>query len=571
MADTTQDLVDMFSSGPSANNGLTPASAYAKRTFDDDKYLGIGTYADPLDDTTELRSNLGHFPGVTLPPTPKESPLKMNMDRLRGSPIKTPRRQFRTPKQSNPRISNELEIQENSPFLATDFDVDFDPQTVLDHGVVSGTKHLGGYQTLLLLSTDKLTRELHLERVRNGELEREVEALRRENFEANRMKTELESLKKQNDSLRSRNFSLELQVNNFQRHDKSEQLVKENKLLREKLLKYKNLYDSSMKTKNDPVPQISERSRELVLIVEIPKGTSSPKLPRKQAKTPQQRKRVGSYIEVPPHTSEEELEEELEEEEDEGKEEDQEEEQEVYYKTPPVSRKVRTSETLKKSLEDSSFIEQLRLILESLESRALPKKKSQPAIPETLLHPTNKPEEVYPKLPPQEIDQHELLRHNYSQPPEKESQKLPEINEPTNIRVESGIPTSQTQPQAQHQVQPQVQPQVQSEAYIQNPIHEAQPQRVQLDCKDQFSRLEHILTLIREDFKRQYASRELPSSAESNPQSCDSARPNTPCDVKTCAACSSAAAIIRPQSQSTPKESNNTQELMGKFLWNQTV
>ncbi|KAM9915233.1 hypothetical protein OXX59_010596, partial [Metschnikowia pulcherrima] len=101
------------------------------------------------------------------------------------------------------------------------------------------TKQLGGYQSLLSATADRLTHELHLERARNTDLKREVEALKRDKFDADRLKTDLDTLQKQNSNLRSRNLSLELQVNNLQRNDKSEQLARENKLLKEKLLKYK--------------------------------------------------------------------------------------------------------------------------------------------------------------------------------------------------------------------------------------------------------------------------------------------------------------------------------------------
>ncbi|OBA20796.1 hypothetical protein METBIDRAFT_12735 [Metschnikowia bicuspidata var. bicuspidata NRRL YB-4993] len=532
MTDTTQELVDKFSNSQMAGSG-TP-SMYSKMPFDGHKLQDFDPLDDPLDDTSDLKDANTYLANVTLPPTPRDSPLKMDIERLRGSPIKAARRQFRTPRISRPAVENAGQPQETSPVLMSGFDEDFDPLNVFQHDVVRDTKKLGGYQTLLLLSTDRLTQELYSERVRNGELQREIDALRREKNDVNRWKTDFDTLQKQNQSLRSRNLSLELQMNNFQRNDKSDQLARENRLLRDKLLKYKNLYDALLRERQGGPESVSRDTLPCLTLSE-PKA---PAAPNHRNEPPKQK--TDAAHEAFSHPALE----------DDG-------DVQCTGRVPPKTIPRREAEQTA-VWDDERFLAQLRGVLEALGSRS-PLEKHGGDAESTMAH----SDEVGHDSPP---SQRSIPKHTLET--KASSRHSPQVlpgEQASGISPPSAGETNGTEHAA--------------------PVHpnivgdQTSPETIPAKCEEQFSRLEHVLNLIREDFRTQVSR-----TTDTRMHDCECARPSTPLltderavpasplvhQKNTCAACLGVASMTRPQSESMPKE-NDTRALMGKFLWNRTV
>ncbi|KAM9913725.1 hypothetical protein OXX69_001301 [Metschnikowia pulcherrima] len=516
MADSTQELVARFSNGEWLENS---SSTYTKTPFGGDRLF---PNEDPLEDKTDMKK----FPILTLPPTPQHSPLKMDMDRLRGSPIKTPRRQFKAPRAVPKTPFRDENEQPYSPLSIHELDESFDPLSAFDGNVVRDTKQLGGYQSLLSATADRLTHELHIERARTTDLKREVEALKEDKFDADRLKTDLDTLQKQNSNLRSRNLSLELQVNNLQRNDKSEQLARENKLLKEKLLKYKKLYESVKAQANIAVPESRDQPHS-----KEPEPSTNP------SKPPNLQPQNKDFVQ--PQNQQHDV---------------------------PVHSKVPVSDTSSPAVwQDARFIDQLKRIVQALDIQSQEelgkKRSSRPSVEARTAHgndfaPANSPKRSFSANPPLASKEH-VKTHLQPEPtnehekPCKQQPRRPvsadEHRKPTEISAKP-TPVESTNPEE-----------------LKNVLY-ALP-----DCKDQFARLEQILNHIRDDLKRQQTSvTEKPDTPI--PRNCVCARPNTASAAKTCPACSgiSSGLLTRPHSESTPKE-NDTQALMGRYSWNRTL
>ncbi|GEQ67588.1 hypothetical protein JCM33374_g1253 [Metschnikowia sp. JCM 33374] len=681
MTDTTQELVDRLSSRPQIHStSAISSAAYAKTPFDNDNVLGLEPWDDPLDDTNGHlhgnfhRNSYGAIPPVTLPPTPKDSPLKTNLERLRGSPIKTPRRQFRVPRTPsiqtyesgrNDDYGGDDSVSEaESPFPIDEFNREYGPKSVLGQGASHETKHLGGYQTLLSSSHEKLMRELSDERAKVAEQRREIDALKIKEIEAARLKSDMETLRGHNQTLRSeiqtlraRNLSLEVQVNNFQRNDKSEQLARENKLLREKLLKYKNLYDASKggpsSSSQRPENQVQNR-----LPNRLPNRSSDRHYVemRDQAPTnPIVSDNVGEFGEEghlnagdfkhPRHLEDKNYDPRNFSGARNPETRDTRDVTAARESSPPRQNKQRfsVSQNAPKApecapsrvsvpervepqvppteipsvvpnleIQYAGFSDYLRRIVEALESQNSESKATSenievPKRSANTHEAKNAPEPSTRKVyapgnsalySPRKSFESEKASRVYDAEnrarrddvpenlPRKtyESQKDP-VQSPTKIQETqkpSGRFTGESyeSPKAsKHKVNhmekepvPNPKSAAREDAALENQNNYEQNRPVtRSDCKVYFSRMERDLRAILEEFKRQNSNS---SSSNASPPKCDCARPNTSPSAKTCTACSSVSGSTgntRPQSESTPKEGNDTQALMGKFLWNRTV
>lgn len=209
--ENTQDIIAGYLSG-------------GKYRADEDDF-DLDSLADPLDDSMEMH-RADSFPS---PPTPHESPLKTHLDKLRGSPVKMSR----------------------SPLKAKLEDTfsDFDAADVIEtHKYVTGvpeyissSKEFDRYSRLLASSTDKLMRQLSFEQRKNHALEAKLAAYQDEKFSAQVVQGDYDVLKRELADLQDKYDALEGKSRLFE--DTNLRLERENLLLREKLIKYRKLYE----------------------------------------------------------------------------------------------------------------------------------------------------------------------------------------------------------------------------------------------------------------------------------------------------------------------------------------
>lgn len=218
---STQELVD---------NYLT-----RKGYSDTDDELDLDLFLDPLDDPMDLIRGT-----LSLPPTPHESPLKEHFNRLRGSPVKSVRPLRRSPVKNlnyvtTPR-KGRVKLDDYEDFLIDNLD-DLITHKTLEQNYVPSSREFEKYSTLLKSSTDKLMRQLQGEKAKNRQLEARLAAVESDNFRASVTQSDYNLLKKEYAALEAKNAKLEAELALEQK------LKRDNLLLREKLAKYKKLYD----------------------------------------------------------------------------------------------------------------------------------------------------------------------------------------------------------------------------------------------------------------------------------------------------------------------------------------
>lgn len=217
----TQEIINGYLNGGLFRNEYS--------VFADDSDFDLDSLVDPLDDSVEVGRSASMV--LTSPPTPQESPLKMHFDRLRGSPPK-------------PRRSPYKVTVEDSPFTLDDIELETHKTVKNIPSYIPSSKEFEKYSALLASSTDKIVKQLSAERAKNKELQRKVAELQNERFDAKTRDSDYALLKRQYALLRQEKE--QLQRKSTQQSGQSDSLlVRENDLLRQKLIKYKSLYEAS--------------------------------------------------------------------------------------------------------------------------------------------------------------------------------------------------------------------------------------------------------------------------------------------------------------------------------------
>lgn len=223
--DSTQDIIRCYLDGGKYRKSL-------KLSDSEDEY-DLDSLVDPLDQT----SDFGKVP-MTLPspPTPHQSPLKAHLKKLRGSPVKLTR--------PSPTKSQEEGI-ELSFFPKYDDDELMDTHKYVNKvpEYISTSKEFEKYSLLLASSTEKLMKQLNAEKSKNRELELRIASYDNNKFQEQVTKGDYDLLKRQFASLKEKTDQM-LRKNREYEND-SMRLTRENLLLREKLIKYKQLYERS--------------------------------------------------------------------------------------------------------------------------------------------------------------------------------------------------------------------------------------------------------------------------------------------------------------------------------------
>lgn len=235
--ESTQDIIRGYLSGNIHDRSIPQSDT-------EDEY-DLDLITDPLDDATGQTGGKGLM--YSSPPTPHESPLKAHFGKLRGSPAKT-----RTPLKSNTLLNENMTSPHYDDYRITD-----------THKIVKNvpegipsTKEFEKYSRLLTSSTDKLMKQLAAEKNKTQELERKLRNLESEKFLGQVMKSDYDVLNKQYMSLQEKHDAI--LTRSRQLEDDNNRLTRDNKLLREKLIKYKNLYED---LRDWQIPQATENIR----------------------------------------------------------------------------------------------------------------------------------------------------------------------------------------------------------------------------------------------------------------------------------------------------------------------
>lgn len=230
--DSTQDIIKGY-----INGGKYQSKSLALSDTEDD--FDLDSLVDPLEDSTGFE-NL-KISTMQSPLTPHESPLKVHLDKLRGSPVKTSR--MSPVKSQNPAIDESFFSKYDHADL---MDTHKYLNTVPEY--IPSSKEFERYSLLLASSTDKLMKQLATERKRTRELESKVANYENEKFQAQVTKNDYDLLKRQFADLQKKNEQL---LRNYRVYeDDNAKLSRENLLLREKLIKYKKLYEDLRDTRH---------------------------------------------------------------------------------------------------------------------------------------------------------------------------------------------------------------------------------------------------------------------------------------------------------------------------------
>lgn len=211
-------------------------SYLAKKTYPEtEDGLDIDDLLDLFDESIEL-GRAGSV-AVLLPPTPYESPLKDHFNKLRGSPTKASRPLRRSPAKTRPR--SVLEELDDVSFLDN-------LELVRPSAAAANGREFEKYTSMLASSTDKMVRELQAERAKNSELARRLAAVEGERFSARVTQSDHELLQREHAALQQQCAALQDKCARLeQQAGGGARLARENELLREKLAKYKRLYDAA--------------------------------------------------------------------------------------------------------------------------------------------------------------------------------------------------------------------------------------------------------------------------------------------------------------------------------------
>lgn len=223
--DSTQDIIKGYLDGGKYRKSL-------KLSDSEDEY-DLDSLVDPLDQT----SDFGKVP-MTLPspPTPHQSPLKAHLKKLRGSPVK-PTRLSPTKSQEEGTELNFFPKYDDDELMDTHKYVNKVPE------YISTSKEFEKYSLLLASSTEKLMKQLNAEKSKNRELELRIASYDNNKFQEQVTKGDYDLLKLQFASLKEKID--QMLRKNREYEDVNMRLTRENLLLREKLIKYKQLYDCS--------------------------------------------------------------------------------------------------------------------------------------------------------------------------------------------------------------------------------------------------------------------------------------------------------------------------------------
>lgn len=220
--ESTQDIIRGYLSGNLHDRSIPHPDT-------EDEY-DLDLITDPLDDTTGPPGGRGLM--YSSPPTPNESPLKAHFGKLRGSPTKA-----KTPLKPNTLLNEDMISPHYDDYGIADTHkiVKTVPQGI------SSSKEFEKYSRLLTSSTDRLMKQLAAEKDRTQELERKLRDLESEKFRGQVMKSDYDVMNKQYLSLQEKHDTI--LTRSRQLEEDNNRLTRDNKLLREKLIKYKNLYE----------------------------------------------------------------------------------------------------------------------------------------------------------------------------------------------------------------------------------------------------------------------------------------------------------------------------------------
>lgn len=222
--ENTQDIIKGYLNGGRYQNKSDPLA-------DTDDEFDLDSLVDPLDDSFQIETV--HVPTFPSPPTPHESPLRHHT-KLRGSPVKLTRPSPR--KEDFGKAEEEICSRfDHSEMLDTHKFVNKFPEHI------SSSKEFENYSLLLASSMDKLIKQLAAEKKRSRDLEAKLARHENDKFQAQVTKSDYDLLMGQFSELKEKHDQLlrRSQMN----EDNDARLVRENKLLREKLIKYKKLYE----------------------------------------------------------------------------------------------------------------------------------------------------------------------------------------------------------------------------------------------------------------------------------------------------------------------------------------
>lgn len=223
--DSTQDIIKGYLDGGKYLKSLTLSDS-------EDEY-DIDSLVDPLDQTTDF----GKFPvNLPSPPTPHQSPLKAHLNKLRGSPVKTSRISPTKAREENIDLSF-FSKYDDDELMDTHKHVNKVPENI------SSSKELEKYSLLLASSTEKIMKQLAAERRKTRELELRIANNENDKFQAQVTKQDYDLLKRQFVSLQEKSDQTLRKYREYE--DDNIRLTRENLLLREKLIKYKKLYENS--------------------------------------------------------------------------------------------------------------------------------------------------------------------------------------------------------------------------------------------------------------------------------------------------------------------------------------
>lgn len=223
--DSTQDIIKGYLDGGKYLKSQTLSDS-------EDEY-DIDSLVDPLDQTTDF----GKHP-VTLPspPTPHQSPLKAHLNKLRESPVKTSRISPTKTREENIDLSF-FSRYDDDELIDTHKHVNKVPENI------SSSKELERYSLLLASSTEKLMKQLAAERRKTRDLELRIANHENDKFQAQVTKQDYVLLKRQFAGLQEKSDQILRKYREYE--DDNIRLTRENLLLREKLIKYKKLYENS--------------------------------------------------------------------------------------------------------------------------------------------------------------------------------------------------------------------------------------------------------------------------------------------------------------------------------------
>lgn len=198
------------------------------------RYL-VGSISDDEFEVDPLSTKLSMEPSIPI----NMSPLKSHYENLRGSPIKNQTRvRSRSPKKRGG-------LQRDLDLSLDEFDLNEDLEPDSHYTYMPSTK----YSSLMTTSAVKLRKLLTEEQNKNKHLSGRIKELENTSSRVQALEGDLALIKKELHVVKQERDELQRKYDHLQGTSQEGRLRKENQLLREKLIKYKKLWEEAQTKK----------------------------------------------------------------------------------------------------------------------------------------------------------------------------------------------------------------------------------------------------------------------------------------------------------------------------------